>query len=142
MMSLSQPTPLSYNQVTDMLLQQGINPTPQRLHIAQLLFKCAQHISAEDIMGVINNNAARVSKATVYNTLNLFVKKGLLREVLIDPNRVFYDSNTSSHHHIYNIDTGELTDICAKDIAISNLPNLPDDQELEGIDLIIKVKNR
>lgn len=82
-----------------------------------------------------------MSKATVYNTLNLFAKKGLIREVIIDSGKVFYDSNTDVHHHIYNEDTGMLLDVAADEMVIENLPELPADTRATGIDVIIRVRN-
>ena len=70
----------------------------------------------------MNGRHSETSKATVYNTLNLFLEKKLIREVIVDPSKVFYDPNTAPHHHFYNVDTGELTDIEAEAIAISGLP--------------------
>lgn len=142
MMSLTHQPEKTPDQIRTRLTQVGINPTPQRLHIASLLLKREQHISAEEILAGVNRDTACVSKATVYNTLNLFVEKGLIREVLIDPSRVFYDSNTSDHHHMYNMDTGELTDIAAGQIQIDNIPGLPDGQVLDGVDLIVRIRNR
>ncbi len=141
MSSLSKSDALSTEQLGSLLSKHDINPTPQRMHIAALMLQRKQHISAEEVLAGVNHATPLVSKATVYNTLNLFVKKGLIREVLIDPSRIFYDSNTSKHHHIYNVDTGELTDLSLADIQISNIPKLPDGQVLEGVDLIIRIKN-
>ncbi|MCB1756567.1 MAG: transcriptional repressor [Gammaproteobacteria bacterium] len=141
MTSLSQPVTKSRHQISLLLRESGINPTPQRVNIAALLLERKQHISADEILAGVNRNSSLVSKATVYNTLNLFVEKGLIREVLIDPSRVFYDSNTCPHHHMYNVDTGQLTDIAAADLHIDKLPQLPEGVSLEGVDLIIRVKN-
>jgi len=128
--------------VRELLKSSGIAPTAQRVEIARFLFHRAQHLSAEQLLAGIDAAGGRVSKATVYNTLGLFVRHGLLREVLIDPERVFYDSNTARHHHLYNADTGELSDISTDDVAVQGLPALPDSVELEGIDLVIRVRNR
>ena len=88
-------------------------------------------------------NAGRdhVSKATVYNTLGLFASKGLIREVIVDPTRVFYDPNTSDHHHFYNVDTGELQDIDVADVQVSQLPELPAGTVTDGVDVIIRVRS-
>ena len=97
-------------------------------------------MSAEKVLAVANQEGAAVSKATVYNTLGLFAEKGLVREVIVDPNRVFYDSNTSPHHHFYNVDTGSLTDIEAENVGITNMPALPDGTVPEGVEVIIRVR--
>ena len=121
----------------------GVIPTPQRLEIAEVLFRRPQHLSADQIMAAVNRgDTPKVSKATVYNTLNLFVGKGLIRQVIIDSGKVFYDSNTAAHHHIYNEDTGVLHDVKAGDIAIENMPALPAGTERSGVDVIIRVRNK
>ncbi len=118
----------------------GIQPTRQRLRIAQILLTGHQHLSADQVLEQVNRNGKPVSKATVYNTLGLFANKGLLREVIIDPSRVFYDTNATSHHHIYNIDTGELSDIARNDLMTEPLPELPAGTELEDVDVVIRVR--
>ena len=83
-----------------------------------------------------------VSKATIYNTLGLFASKGLLREVIVDPSRVFYDSNTGHHHHFFNVDSGTLSDIQADQLPIGDLPSLPEGTEVDGVDVIVRVRNQ
>ncbi len=126
--------------VSQLLQQAGINPTQQRMDIAYLLFAKPQHLSAEQVLQIVNANSDAVSKATVYNTLGLFASKGLLREVIIDPNKVFYDSNTSAHHHFYNVDTGMLTDIEPDQVVVQKLPTLPEGTVAEGVDVIIRLR--
>lgn len=128
--------------VDELLLRHGISPTQQRRHIARILFARPQHFSAEQILECVNGEQHVASKATVYNTLGLFASKGLVREVIVDPSKIFYDSNTGPHYHFYNTDTGALEDIDAGCIAIDQLPNLPEGTELDGVDVIIRVKSR
>jgi Fur family iron response transcriptional regulator len=116
----------------------GILPTAQRLEVAGILLAKPQHLSAEQIIDRLRINGSGVSKATVYNTLNLFRERGLVNECLVDPERRFYDSTTEPHHHFYNMDTGELTDIPQQNIQISGLPDLPDDFHIDGIEVVIK----
>jgi Fur family iron response transcriptional regulator len=116
----------------------GILPTAQRLEVAGILLAKPQHLSAEQIIDRLRMNGSGVSKATVYNTLNLFSERGLVNECLVDPERRFYDSTTEPHHHFYNMDTGELTDIPHRNIQISGLPDLPEDFHLDGIEVVIK----
>ncbi len=118
----------------------GVAPTPQRLQIAEVLFRKPQHLSAEQILVAVNRHEPRVSKATVYNTLRLFSDKGLVREVIIDPARVFYDPTTGSHHHFYNIDTGELTDISPGQVSFAHLPALPSGTQQDDIEVIVRVR--
>ncbi len=120
----------------------GIRATRQRIALARILFGQDQHVSADRLLGLAREYDVRVSKATVYNTLNLFARRGLVREVLVDPARVFYDSNVSHHHHFYNVDTGELTDVPADSVSFERLPGLPDGTQPEGVDVIIRVRGQ
>jgi len=127
--------------VIEMLARHDIVPTQQRVQIAQYLFARPQHVSADQLLGMVNSGGHMVSKATVYNTLGLFAGKGLVREVIVDPNRVFYDTSTSEHHHFFNVDTGELIDIPEGSLAITTLPTPPAGTEALGVDVIIRVRN-
>jgi Fur family iron response transcriptional regulator len=118
-----------------------INPTHQRIEIAYALFSRGVHLSADQLLAIVNGRHSETSKATVYNTLNLFLEKKLIREVIVDPSKVFYDPNTAPHHHFYNVDTGELTDIEADAITISGLPQLPEGMVTEGVDIIVRIRN-
>lgn len=132
--------PPSREQITGLFHEHGIQATQQRVEIAQILFARAQHMSAEQVLAAANSEGRVVSKATVYNTLGLFAEKGLVREVIVDPTRVFYDSNTRPHHHFYNVDTGTLTDIECGDVNITGLPELPEGTEPAGVEVIIRVR--
>jgi Fur family iron response transcriptional regulator len=134
--------PENRDEVSEMLVAHDIQPTQQRVEIAQILFARPQHLSAEQVLKSVNQGGAAVSKATVYNTLGIFAEKGLVRQVIVDPSRVFYDSNTGEHHHIYNIDTGTLTDISTDEININHLPSIPDDMVTEGVDVIVRVRSK
>jgi Fur family iron response transcriptional regulator len=125
-----------------LLRSHDINPTHQRIEIAHALFSRQEHLSADQIMAIVNTRHCETSKATVYNTLNLFLEKRLIREVIVDPNKVFYDPNTRPHHHLYEVDSGKLSDIDAEQIRISGLPPLPDDMVTTGIDLIVRVRRQ
>ena len=132
----------SKEDVIEILRDHGITPTHQRIEIAHALFSRCEHLSADRILALVNDRACETSKATVYNTLNLFVDRQLVREVLVDPDRVFYDPNTSPHHHFYNVDTGELTDIDEADLRISGLPSLPRGMSVAGVDVIVRIRSR
>jgi len=123
------------------LREYDILPTQQRLQIAQLLLVRDQHLSADQVLELVNETGNRVSKATVYNTLGLFAHKGILREVNVDPSRVFYDTNNSRHHHFYNIDTGELSDIDPSKIPVDQLPDAPEGSVIDGVEVIIRVRH-
>lgn len=122
------------------LAAHGVTPTPQRLEIAEVLLCRPQHLSAEQILLAVKCRGSRVSKATVYNTLKLFCEKGLAREVIVNPTRVFYDSMTDAHHHFYNTDTGELTDIAPQEVSFAHLPEPPPGMREDGIEVIVRVR--
>lgn len=126
--------------IGEQLREAGITPTQQRVQIAEILFAQPQHLSADQILAVVNINGPIASKATIYNTLGLFARKGLVREVIVDPSKVFYDSNTSEHHHFYNLDSGQLTDIDAGKVMISSLPDLPANTQAAGVDIIFRIR--
>ena len=118
-----------------------IKPTSQRLDIAEIMFCKDQHLSAEDIITILNNSDSSISRATVYNTLNLFADKGLVRRVVIDSSKIYYDSKTTPHSHYFNVDTGEISDFEFEDVKISPLPELPENTLQDGIDIVVRVKN-
>src|SRR6185503_1412218 len=111
-----------------------------RIEIAYALFSRCEHLSADQVLAFVNDRHAATSKATVYNTLNLFLEKRLIREVIVDPNKVFYDPNTEPHYHVYDVQTGRLTDIDASDVRVTGLPALPVGMVTEGMDIIIRVR--
>ncbi len=126
--------------MASLLRSHGINPTHQRIEIAYALFGRQEHLSADQIMAAVNDHHSETSKATVYNTLNLFKQQKLIREVIVDPSKVFYDPNTSPHHHFFNLETSELIDIDAQSVEINGLPQLPKGTVTEGVDVIIRIR--
>ncbi len=133
-------------EIGELLREHGIGPTRQRVAVALALFHHWRHVSADDVYVLVNRNLSqgehRVSKATVYNTLGLFARKGVVREIIVDPTRVFYDPNTSPHHHFYDVESGELTDIDEQEIRLDQLPVLPEGARLHGVDVVIRVSRR
>jgi Fur family iron response transcriptional regulator len=126
--------------LAEVLRRFGINPTHQRIEIAHALFSRHEHLSADQVLAIVNERHPETSRATVYNTLNLFVEKRLIREVIVDPSRVFYDANTRPHYHIYDVESGQLTDIDASAVEVRGLPPLPPGTVTEGMDIIIRVR--
>ena len=125
-----------------LLRQHAINPTHQRIEIAHAMFTHREHLCADQIMAIVNAKHSETSKATVYNTLNLFKQHKLVREVLVDPSKVFYDPNTTPHHHFFNVESGELMDIDGMDVRVEGLPALPDGLVTEGVDVIVRIRSR
>ncbi len=126
--------------IIGLLRRHGIQPTSQRILITRLLLERCTHLSAEDIYRLVNASDRQVSKATVYNTLGLLTEKGVIREVIADPGRVFYDPNTRPHHHFYDVATGELRDIDADEVAVTKLPPLPAGTDLERVDVVVRLR--
>jgi Fur family iron response transcriptional regulator len=125
-----------------LLRSKGISPTSQRLEIARLLFGRHAHLSADEVFRLVNSKQPSVSKATVYNTLALFVERGLIRQVIADPTRIYYDPNTEPHHHIFDTSSGWLTDISLDSVEVHGLPQLSTDYLVEGIDVIVRVRSK
>ncbi len=122
------------------LKNHGVYPTSQRLAIAGVVFERNQHLTADEIYDRVKI-VANVSRATVYNTMGLFSEQGLVREIKADSSRTFYDSNTSRHHHFFNIDTGELSDFDPGVFSVPPPDALPNGTELHSIDVVVRVKN-
>ncbi|HTY94746.1 MAG TPA: Fur family transcriptional regulator [Steroidobacteraceae bacterium] len=118
----------------------GIRPTAQRMRIAALLLASPQHLSAEQILASLQAAGARVSKATVYNTLNLFAERGVIRQLSVDGARTWFDSNVAPHYHFHDMDTGALVDVPVPEVEFARLPRLPAGMEMAGIDLVIRVR--
>jgi Fur family iron response transcriptional regulator len=132
---------MTRDEAATMLTGRGVLPTAQRVDIALLTLARPQHLSAEQIITAIRANGLRISKATVYNTLNLFCERGLLRTVDVDPTRQFYDSSTDAHHHFYNVDTGELTDIPLGSVSLTVETALPPGTEHAGVDVVVRIRD-
>ncbi|MBA3580901.1 MAG: transcriptional repressor [Gammaproteobacteria bacterium] len=132
---------MQHDAIINLLNTHNILPTQQRIELGQLLFARAQHLSAEILINQLKTQGSRISRATVYNTLNLFADKGLLNTVPITPSHVLYDTNTAPHYHLYDASTGELTDIACEQIHIDQLPNLPHGLVIDHMDIILHIKN-
>lgn len=128
--------------VDERLRSAGIAVTLQRLAIAQVMLTEPIHLSADQLLARVKAVVPETSRATVYNTLKLFRDKGLVRELIVDAERTVFDSNTSAHYHLYDADTGQVTDICADELQVIGTPHLPDGLELEEVDVIIRVRGK
>ena len=127
----------------DLLKRRGLRPTRQRVALARLLFTGAnRHVSAEALHEEALGEGTRVSLATVYNTLNQFTAVGLLREVVVDPNRCYFDTNTSDHHHLYFQDIGRLEDLEPDAVRIGELPEAPAGTRISRVELVIRLSGR
>ncbi len=119
-----------------------VQPTPQRVEIGMLLLAGPCHVSADQLLLNLRRSGSGISKATVYNTLNLFSRAGIIREVAVNPSRLVYDSNTTLHHHFLDEVSGELSDIDPAEIKLRRLPALPEGMEASSVEVIIRVRRR
>jgi Fur family transcriptional regulator, iron response regulator len=134
MMQLSAPT------ILERLRAAGLRPTRQRLGLARLLLgKGDRHVTAEQLHAEAAAGAIPVSLATIYNTLHQFTEAGLLREVVVEPGRSYFDTNTADHHHFFCETNGLLQDIPAQAITVSGLPVAPEGTEIRRVDVIVRV---
>ncbi|MFP6778168.1 MAG: Fur family transcriptional regulator [Alphaproteobacteria bacterium] len=128
--------------IMELLRDAGLRPTRQRRSLAQQLFSGNdRHVTAEQLHSESLGQGVSVSLATVYNTLHQFTSAGLLRELVVDAGRSYFDTNISAHHHLYFEDSGKLRDVSGDNIAIGELPALPEGAKISRIDIIIRVRN-
>ena len=129
-----------YASALDRLKSVGLRPTRQRLALARLLFADGDcHVTAEVLHGWALKAGIKVSLATVYNTLHQFRTAGLLREVVVEPGRAYFDTNVGDHHHFFVEDTGQLIDIAPESIVIGSLPQAPEGAQIARVDVIIRL---
>ncbi|HTT80833.1 MAG TPA: Fur family transcriptional regulator [Stellaceae bacterium] len=119
----------------------GLRPTRQRLALARLLFGGGdRHVTAEQLHGEAIAAAIPVSLATVYNTLHQFTDAGLLREVVVQPGRSYFDTNIEDHHHFFWEPSGVLRDIPGEGVVVSGLPEPPKGAEIHRVEVIVRVR--
>ena len=130
-----------YAQTLARLRAARLRPTRQRLALGRLLFEGGdRHVTAEMLHEEALSEDISVSLATIYNTLHQFTHAGLLREVVVDSSRTYFDTNISDHHHFFREDEGSLIDIPGDEIRIEGLPSAPDGSDITRVDVIIRVR--
>ncbi len=128
----------------DRLRQSGLRPTKQRVIICKVLFdrKDTFHFTIDKLKKKIEKNSkSKVSLATVYNTVHAFKNNGFLKEISLQGNKTFFDTNSTSHHHFYDQDTGNLIDIKNEDIAVSKLPTIPKGKKIKKVEITVSLEN-
>ena len=128
---------------TDKLRSSGLRPTKQRLKICEVLFDRDKtfHFTVEALNKKINKNGAtKVSLATIYNTVEAFTSAGYLKEVLTSKNKSYYDTNIKSHHHFYDEESKELTDIDDCQIKLSKVPIPPKGKKIKNLEVVIRIQ--
>ena len=120
-----------------LLTDRGINPSAQRVAVAQYVLHTDEHPSADEVWTRVRKRFPHVSRATVYNTLNLFVEKGLLRQFVLTEGRVIFDPKTDDHHHFIDEDSGKIHDVPWDAVKVSNPPKL-DGFEIREYQLVMR----
>jgi Fur family iron response transcriptional regulator len=119
----------------------GLRPTRQRLALAKLLFEGKdRHVSAEALHEEAQAAGIRVSLATIYNTLHQFTAAGLMREIVVDSQRSYFDTNIADHHHFFHESSGRLQDIPAEDVRVARLPATPAGARIKRVDVVVRLE--
>jgi len=118
-----------------------LRPTRQRVELVGLLFRAGdRHVTAESLHAEAARAGVHVSLATVYNTLHHFTEVGLLRQVVVDASRTYFDTNSGDHQHFFVEDEGTLIDIPGENIAVAGVPAPPKGMDIERIDVVVRVR--
>jgi Fur family iron response transcriptional regulator len=126
---------------TGRLRQAGLRPTRQRVELASLLFHDHdRHVTAESLHDEVTKAGVKVSLATVYNTLHQFTQAGLLRQVIVDAARSYFDTNTGDHQHFFLENEGLLIDIPGETIAVAGVPAPPPGLAVDRVDVVVRVR--
>ncbi len=133
----------SINQAMEMLKKTPLKATKQRTSLLKLIFYDGNaHYTAEDIFKKVKKKSLKISLATIYNTLNSFKDFGLLRAIKTSSDKIFFDTNTSHHHHFYCRDTDELIDINSSKIVIGKLPSLPKGKKISSVNIVVNIDSK
>lgn len=120
-----------------------LRPTKQRIALAKLLFSTGnRHVTAEKLHGEALENGVQISLATIYNNLHQFTSAGLLREVVVDASKSYFDTNIDPHHHFFHEERGELEDISSHKIVVNDIPNLPEGTQISSVDVIVRLSSK
>ena len=128
-------------QATARLREAGLRPTRQRVELAGVLFQSGdRHVTAESLHDEVAQAGVKVSLATVYNTLHQFTEAGLLRQVIVDAARSYFDTNTGDHQHFFLEREGLLIDIPGDTIAVAGVPAPPAGLAVDRVDVVVRVR--
>ena len=131
-------------EIVNKLRSSRLRPTKQRIRIAEFLFKRDKtfHFTVEKLNKTINKKdySEKISLATIYNTIDAFKKAGHIKEILTNNNTSYFDTNISSHHHFYDNETNELTDINYNEIEVVKVPRAPKGKKIKEVEVIISLQ--
>ena len=137
---MSEASLLASNRPADRLQRAGLRPTRQRVALARLLFGAGdRHVTAEMLHAQAAGSGIGVSLATVYNTLHQFTAAGLLREVVVESGRSYFDTNVADHHHFFHERSGDLRDIEGADVVVATIPRPPEGTRITRVDVVIRL---
>jgi len=126
--------------IVNRLQSAGLRATPKRIAIGGLLFDGHdRHVTADDVAAMARKAGVRVSLATVYNTLNQFVSAGLMKRIILDTDRTYFDTNVSDHHHLFFEQNGALHDIPGDSIRVEGLPDIPAGAKVRSVEVIVRM---
>tara|TARA_B100001996_G_C18493458_1_gene528554 strand:- start:136 stop:552 length:417 start_codon:yes stop_codon:yes gene_type:complete len=126
------------------LRSSGLRPTRQRIQISKVLFDKENtfHFTIQDLSIMIKNEFnEQISLATVYNTIHAFKEKGYLKEILINSNKSYFDTNISNHHHFFNESTNELIDLNERDVGKINIKKKIPGKKINSVEVLVKISN-
>ena len=130
-------------EIVNKLRSSNLRPTKQRIRIAEFLFirEKTFHFTVEKLNKIINKkDFERISLATIYNTIDAFKKAGHLKEILTNNNTSYFDTNINSHHHFYDDENNELTDINYNEIELTKVPHAPKGKKIKNVEVIISIQ--
>lgn len=130
---------LNADEAASLLRARGITPTRQRIAIGTVLFACRQHMAASELFRRVQASDTSISRSTVYNTLDLFVEKGLLQELNFSDRSRIYDTNLVPHHHLYHVDSGKIEDVDISRIKVKVPEEVLGNSSLVGVDVTLRV---
>ena len=132
---------MTLNKLKNILKSLSLRPTPQRIAIIEtLLNKGDTHVTAHSLEKMLLRKKCNIAKATIYNNLNELSERGFLKKVLVEKDKMWFDTNLSEHHHFYDEEEDSLIDINEKDIKFSKFPHIPKGKKIKSVEIIINIK--
>ncbi len=128
----------------DKLRNSGLRPTKQRLQICEVLFNTEKtfHFTINELERKIKDKIdSKISLATIYNTVHAFEKKGYLKQIPVNSNQTYFDTNTTDHHHFYNLKDGKLIDLENSDVGPINIKRKIDGKKIKSIEVLVKLED-